>query len=136
LIKMEKLNYDKKTLKKFGITMGVAFAVIALAILARHKHSPVPVLLVSAAWFIFAFSRPGLLKPLYIIWMKFAFILSWINTRIILFVIFYLLFTPMGIVMRIFGVDLLNRRIEKDKGSYWQKALKKEFSKPGYERQF
>ncbi len=133
---MEKLNYDKKTLKKFGITMGIAFAVIALIVLIRHRHTSIPALIISFAWFICALAMPGLLKPLYIAWMKFAFILAWINTRIILFVIFYLLFTPMGIAMRIFGVDLLNRRIDKSKVSYWQKADKKEFNTLNYERQF
>ncbi len=133
---MEKLSLDKKTLRKFGITMGVAFFIIALVILARHKHNPLPVLLISVAWFISAFIIPVLLKPLYIMWMKFAFILSWINTRIILFIIFYLLFTPIGITMRLFGIDLLKRKIDKNNDSYWQEAIKKCLNRKDYERQF
>ena len=133
---MEKPSLDKKTLRKFGITMGVAFFIIALVITARHRHNPLFVLSVSAAWFIFAFVLPVLLKPLYIIWMKFAFILSWINTRIILFILFYLFFTPIGIVIRLFGIDLLKIKIDKTKDSYWQKAIKKSLNRTDYERQF
>ncbi len=133
---MEKLNLDKKTLRKFGITMGAAFLIIALLILIRNKHSPLPVLAISAIWFICAIVTPVLLKPLYIIWMKLAFLLSWINTRIILFAIFYFIFTPVGVAMRLFGVDLLNRRIDKNKDSYWQKAIKKTFNRLNYEKQF
>ena len=133
---MEKTNLDKKTLKKFGIVMGIAFAIIALILFIRHKHSPLPVLAISAIWFICAIVTPVLLKPLYIIWMKLAFLLSWINTRIILFVIFYFIFTPVGVAMRLFGVDLLNRRIDKNKDSYWQKAIKKTFNRLNYEKQF
>lgn len=81
--------------------------------------------------------RIGLaLKYIYRLWMKLGLVLSWINTRLILIILFYLLFTPMGIVMRMFGVDLLDRKIEKGKDSYWRKKEKKEFNPPDYERQF
>ena len=133
---MEKLSLDKKTLRKFGITMGVAFFIIALLLFFRHKHSPVTVLSISALWFICAFIAPGFLKPLYIMWMKFAFILSWINTRIILFIIFYLIFAPVGVVMRLFGADLLKRKTDQNRDSYWQGAVKKTFNRASYEKQF
>lgn len=133
---MEKLSMDKKTLRKFGITMGIALFIIALLLFFRHKHSPVAVLSISAVWFICAFIAPGILKPLYIGWMKFAFILSWINTRVILFIIFYLIFTPVGVAMRLFGADLLKRKTDKNRDSYWQKAVKKPFDRVSYEKQF
>lgn len=133
---MEKLNLDKKTLRKFGVTMGIAFFIIALLLLIRHKYSPIPTFIISAIFFISAFTMPALLRPIYVIWMKFAFILSWINTRLILFIIFYLIFTPFGIVMRLFGVDLLNRKIDKNKNSYWQKAAKITLHQLNYEKQF
>jgi len=108
---MERINSYKLTLKKFGIIMGAAFAVIALLLIIRHKHAPSFILAIAVAWFVFAFTMPQFLKPLYIIWMKFAFVLNWINTRIILFAIFYLIFAPIGLAMRLFGVDLLNKKI-------------------------
>jgi len=74
-----------------------------------------------------------LLKYLYIIWMRLAFILGWINTRILLLAIFYLLFTPIGIGIKLFGVDLLERKIDKNKDSYWKK---KDSLAADYERQF
>ncbi len=74
-----------------------------------------------------------LLKYLYIIWMRLAFILGWINTRILLLAIFYLLFTPIGIGIKLFGVDLLERKIDKNKDSYWKK---RDSLAADYERQF
>lgn len=133
---MEKLNLDKKALKKFGITMGIAILIITFIIFIRHKYSSIPTFIISVIFFISALTMPALLRPIYIIWMKFAFISSWINTRIILFIIFYLIFTPIGIIMRLFGFDLLDRKIDKDKNSYWQKAIKKSFHQLNYERQF
>lgn len=72
------------------------------------------------------------LKPIYDLWMKFAAVLAWVNTRIILIVMFYLVFTPVGLVMRLFGMEQLDRRLEKEKESYWVKKDKK----TNYERQF
>lgn len=133
---MEKLNLDKNNLKKFGITMGIAFFVITLFILLRHKHTTLPTFIISVIFFILAFIMPTLLKPIYIFWMKLAFVLGWINTRLILFIIFYLIFAPIGLGMRLFGVDLLDRKIDKNKDSYWRTKEKKEFIPLDYERQF
>jgi uncharacterized protein involved in cysteine biosynthesis len=135
---MEKLNLDRKNLRKFGITMGIAFLVITLFILIRHRSSILPASFISLIFFASAFGMPVLLKPIYIIWMRFAFMLSWINTRLILIIIFYLIFTPVGLIIRLFGFDLLDRRIERDKYSYWTKKDKKIFypSTSSYEKQF
>jgi len=133
---MEKLNLDKNTLKKFGITMGIAFLVITLFILIRHRHSILVTSIALSIFFILAFVAPILLKPIYIFWMKLAFILGWINTRLILFIIFYLIFTPVGLVMKLLGVDLLDRRIDKEKESYWREKEKRDFNPLDYERRF
>jgi len=133
---MEKLKLDKITLKKFGITMGIAFLVITLLILVKHKSLNLTVPIISALFFTLAFSFPVLLKPVYIFWMKLAFVLGWINTRLILWIIFYLIFAPVGLMMMAFGVDLLARKIEKNKETYWLKREKKGFEARNYERQF
>lgn len=53
-----------------------------------------------------------------------------------LLALFYFIFAPMGVVMRIFGIDALDRKIDRGRGSYWKKKEKKEFSLTDYERQF
>jgi hypothetical protein len=133
---MEKFNLDKHNLRKFGITMGIACLLITLLLVIRHKYNIMPTTVISGLFFILAFIAPGLLKPIYIFWMRLAFVLSWINTRLILSIIFYLIFTPVGLGMRLFGVDLLDRKIEKNKDSYWINKEKKEFNARDYERQF
>ncbi len=133
---MEKLNLDKKSLRKFSITMAIAFLIITFIIFIRHRYSPIPTFIISAIFFISAFTIPTLLRPIYFLWMKFAFILSWINTRVILFIIFYLIFMPIGLVMKLFRVDLLDRKIDKNKNSYWHKMPKRTFNQLSYEKQF
>jgi multisubunit Na+/H+ antiporter MnhG subunit len=133
---MEIISADKKTLKKFGITMGFTFIIIAMIILFRHKHNTMPAFVFSLVLFIAAYVLPGILKPLYFCWMKLAFVLSWVNTRLLLIAVFYLLVTPLAVIARMFGTDLLDKRIDKTKQSYW---LAKEKSRQGlsdYQRQF
>ena len=133
---MEKFNLDKNDLRKFGITMGVSFLIVVLLLTIRHKPNLLPLFSISIIFFISAFMLPALLKPIYILWMRLAFILGWINTRLILSILFYLVFTPIGLVMRLFRVDLLDRKIDKNKESYWRKKGKSGFSPLNYERQF
>lgn len=132
---MQKLNLDKKTLKEFGLTMGVVFLVISGLLLFRKKYTGVTYgLLISCVFSITGLVLPVLLKPVYKIWMRFAFILGWVNTRVILIIMFYLIFTPVGLIMRLFRVDLLERKKKAD--SYWKKKEKVGFDPLNYERRF
>lgn len=124
------------SLKKFGITMAACFAVIALIIMLKNRHNPLPACFISFAFITFTFIAPGLLSPVYMVWMKFAHILGWVNTRIILCVMFYLVFTPIGLLAKLFKADLLSLKIDKNCHSYWIKKENKGFSPRDYERQF
>ena len=133
---MDKLKLDRKSLRKFGLTMSIAFAVIALIIFFKHGYHNTLVWIISGLFLLTGMLLPELLKPVYIIWMKFAFILGWVNTRIILCILFYLFFTPISIGIKIFRLDLLDLRIDKSAKSYWRKKEKPTFDPNGYERQF
>jgi hypothetical protein len=61
---------------------------------------------------------PMALQPIYIVWMKFGNVMGWINTRLILGILFYLIFLPVGIIMRIAGKDPMHRKLEKGVTSY------------------
>lgn len=130
---MEKLNLEKSNLKKFGNTMGIACIVLALLVSFEHEQIASAPVIASGAFFIVALFIPFILKPIYIFWMRLAFVLSWFNTRLLLSVIFYLLFTPIALCLKLFRKDLLDRKIEKNKPSYWHK---RESCMPRYERQF
>lgn len=132
---MEKLKLDKRTLRKFGMTMGIAFLVVSSLFFFRDKHiGAVYGLVVSCIFFIMGLISPALLRPVYITWMRFAFILGWVNTRVILVILFYLIFTPVGLVMRLFRIDLLERKNKE--GTYWKDKEKVYFNPLNYERRF
>jgi len=61
---------------------------------------------------------PTTLKPIYRAWMALGVILGWINTRIILGVMYYLVFLPAGMIMKLMGKDPLNRKFDAKANSY------------------
>lgn len=65
-------------------------------------------------------AAPSLLRLPHLWWMKFAGLLGWMNTRILLTLFFVLVLTPVGLVMRLFGRDPLTRRFAKESTSYWE----------------
>jgi hypothetical protein len=67
--------------------------------------------------------------------MRLALILGYINSRILLFLMFYGLLTPYGIISRLLGRDVLNRR-SRGRESYWIERPKTRQAKEGFERLF
>jgi len=133
---MDKLNLDKTNLKKFSIIISVTLTIIGTILLLKHKESYIGFYSSGILLFLLGIFVTNLLKPIYIIWMGIAYVLAWINTRLILMIIFYSVFTPIGLAMRLFRIDLLERRIDKYKKSYWKTKEKREFNQLNYERQF
>ena len=64
-----------------------------------------------------ALVAPGRLGPVYRLWMRFAEVLGWINTRIILGLVFFLIILPVGLLMRLFN-DPMRRTTDADTLSY------------------
>ena len=56
--------------------------------------------------------------PLFKVWMKVGHVMGWINTRIILGILYFGLITPMGVIMRMFGWDSMRRALSRDAESY------------------
>lgn len=73
-------------------------------------------------------------EPIYGLWMKFAFGLAYVNTRIILFFLFFTIFTAYGLVFKMLGKDLLNIK-KSDSKTYWEKRESKR-KKEDYLKQF
>ena len=61
---------------------------------------------------------PATLRPVYTTWMKIGHGIGWVNTRIILGILFYVLILPMGLVMRLFGNDPMARKRDESASSY------------------
>lgn len=128
---------DAAKLKSFSRVMAAALLLFGSLGVYRHGFSRVPAILLglAAGFACCGMLRPQWLAPVYRFWMGLASVLSWVNTRILLVLIYYLLVTPIGLCMRLFGSDPLRRRLEKDKPSYWLPG-KPRPQPADYEKQF
>jgi len=125
-----------KEVRKFGILFGVICAIVALYF-AWKESQLWPYFVGGAGFFLLGgFFGYSFLRPIYIGWMKFAFVLGWINTRILLGVFFYLVLTPIGLVLRLTGKDLLSLKIDRNATSYWIKRERKAYDPERAKQQF
>lgn len=110
---------SSKKLRSFGLIVGSAFAVIGVWPLL-FRGQPVRLWAISFSCFLIvsALVLPTILGPVYRVWMKIGNILGWINSRIILGLVFYIVFTPVGFFMRLFKRDPLCREFLTNAKTY------------------
>jgi hypothetical protein len=65
-----------------------------------------------------ALASPRSLRPVYGAWMRVGLVLGWINTRVLLFLVYATMVVPIGVGMRLLGRDPMERRIDKELDSY------------------
>jgi O-antigen/teichoic acid export membrane protein len=117
---------DRRGLREFALTTGTVVAVLfgliipwllgrQIAFLSWPGNWPWLLFTVLAAWGLIA---PMTLRPLYRLWMRFGLVMGRITSPIILGLVFYLVFMPTGLIMRLFGKDGMNRKFDKNAGSY------------------
>jgi hypothetical protein len=112
-------HIEIKELRNFGLIVGGIFLVIGLwPLVWRGENMRLWAMGVGGLLVPLGLLAPTLLAPLFKVWMKVGHVLGWINTRIILGVLFYGLITPMGLVMRLFGWDAMRRALVRDVESY------------------
>ncbi|MGB5772986.1 MAG: SxtJ family membrane protein [Crocosphaera sp.] len=105
---------DKKGLKEFGLVTGVLIALLfglILPLLWGHNLPLIPWIIAGVLGSLALFI-PQSLAPIYQGWMRVAQVLAWINSRIILGIIFLLIVTPMALIMKIIKRDPMNRKLE------------------------
>lgn len=105
----------------FGLLFVVVFALIGLWPLLGDGPVRLWSLVVAAVILVIALAAPFLLQPFNRVWHKFGLILGMIMTPVIMTVIFVLVFTPTGLLLRLFGKDPMTRRFEPKTKSYWIK---------------
>jgi hypothetical protein len=108
-----------KELRSFGSLVGGIFAVIGVwPLLLRGEDYRTWALALAALLIAPALIYPPALKPFHAVWMKLGHVLGWINTRIILGVIFFGVVTPMGVIRRMLGKDNMGRASSSPLDSY------------------
>ena len=104
--------------KNFGIVFFIVFLLVALYPLINNQEIRTWSLLVSIIFLFLGLINSVILTPLNKLWFKFGIFLGKIISPLIMGIIFFLVVTPTGLLMRFFGKDLLNLKYKKNK-SYW-----------------
>lgn len=142
LEEIKKIKPDRKDLRKFGITIAIVLGLLGSLALYKGSGKYLGFWGIGGLFLVLGLLLPELLKPIHKAWMALALILGWINTHIILGLIFFLIFTPIGLILRLMGKDLLDQKFPQPgtgSGSdltYWKKREKNSKDKVRYERMF
>src|SRR5919199_3164472 len=111
--------HETKQLRSFGLMVGGIFALIGVwPAVWRGQPLRLWSLILGGILIVLALAWPRSLRQVHRLWMAVGEVLGWINTRLILSALFYLLFTPLGVYMRLRGKDPMRRTWAPEAESY------------------
>ena len=120
------------TNRNFGMVFSIVFLLISLWPLLSQNEIRIWSLTISGIFFILGIFNSKLLLPLNKIWFKFGMFLGNFIAPIVMGIVFFLVVTPTGLIMRLLGKDLLNLK-KNNKNSYW---IQKDNSNSNLKNQF
>jgi multisubunit Na+/H+ antiporter MnhG subunit len=127
---------ERRRLRRFGFTIAIGFTVLgAVGLWRHHTIAPTVWFTMAVALGLLGTAAPMLLQPFERVWQALGDRLGWINTRIILTALFYVVVTPAGLLMRLFR-DPLDRDIYEARASYWNRRSTTPLDPDTYQRQF
>lgn len=119
----ESLQRDEKiegsSNRALGLTFGVVFLIVGLYPWLFGDAVRAWSIALSVAFVLTAFVVPRLLGPLNMLWTRFGLLLHRIVSPIVLGIMFFVVVTPIGLLMRSLGKDLLRLRMEREAPTYW-----------------
>jgi len=128
------IDASPKKIRDFGITFFAIFALIGGALLYKGRDVGYLSIGLGLLFLLAGIFAGNSLRLLYKVWMGFAAILGFFMSRVILCMIFYLVITPISMLVKVFGKDTLDQRWDREAGSYWIKKEKKPLDKKKYEK--
>ena len=119
--------------RSFGLVFFFVFLIVGLWPLMREESPKIWLLIISIFFMVLGIMNSKLLTPLNKVWFKIGIFLGNLVAPIIMGIIFFLVVTPIGLIMKIIGKDLLQKKYDKKKKSYW---IKRDGSFNTMKRQF
>ena len=104
--------------KSFGIVFSVVFLLIAIYPLTNGEDIRIWSSTISLIFLILGLLNSKILSPFNKLWFKLGVYFGKIISPLIMGIIFFLVVTPIGLIMRLFGKDVLNLKYNKNQ-SYW-----------------
>lgn len=132
------LSFDRRSLRSFAWVMTAALFLLGtvLYFFGEVRERAVWFIGASLLFLLCGMAFPSVLKPIYKVWMLLALVLGWLMSRVLLTLVFFFLFTPISLIFKLISKDPLNRKIDRDKSSYWMPRTDFPKDKSSYEKLF
>lgn len=108
--------------RSFGLVLAAALAILAAWPLLRGDAPRWWAAAAAAPFALLAFFLPAALAPLNRAWTALGFAMGAVVSPLVMAILFFLVFTPIGLFLRLTGKDLLSLRLDRKKPSYWVKV--------------
>ena len=105
--------------RNFGLVFFVVFLIVGLWPLINSGPIRIWSVIISLIFLVLGLMNSKMLTPLNKLWFKFGLILGALIAPIVMGLIFFLVVTPIGLVLKLFGKDLLNKKYKSKKNTYW-----------------
>ena len=128
---MKKIN-QKSSNRSFGYVFFIVFLILGIWPLINDESIRIWSILLSFAFLVLGFLNSKILSPLNYIWFQFGLFLGNFISPIIMALLFFVVISPIGLIMRLFGKDSLMKKYS-NKSSYW---IKREKGMNSMKRQF
>ena len=116
--------HKKSSNRSFGILFFLVFLGFGLWPLTKEMSPNIYLIIISAIFLILGLLNSKLLSPLNNLWIKFGEILGKIIAPIVMAVVYFLILTPISLLVRLFGKDLIEMKFNNNVKSYWIKRKK------------
>ena len=116
--------HKKSSNRSFGILFFLVFLGFGLWPLTKELSPNIYLIIISVVFLVLGLLNSKLLSPLNGIWIKFGEILGRIIAPLIMALVYFLILTPISLLVRAFGKDLLGLKYLKQQNSYWIKRKK------------
>ena len=110
--------------RSFGFLFFIVFLVFALWPLTKGESLNIYLSFISLIFLILGSINSKLLTPLNKTWVKFGEILGAVIAPIVMGLVYFVILTPISLLVRIFGKDLIGLKFSKKKDTYWIKRKK------------
>ena len=115
---------SKSSNRSFGLLFFIVFLVIGLWPLSKGESVHIYLILISIIFFALGLINSKILSPLNKTWIKFGEVLGIVIAPIIMAIVYFVVLTPISLIVRIFGKDLLGLKFSKKQDTYWIKRKK------------
>lgn len=130
------IKSSPKELKEFGVVVGAILIIIGDVAMLRHRGYYPYLISIGSLFVLLGLVKPSILLPLQKFWMGLGIFIGFFVSRIILSVLFFGVMTPIGFLMKLFGKDILDEKMDRSTGSYWNSWHAATRTKESYENQY